>query len=176
MGITIDAVGTIQLRSRQCDSLTGHRRPVHTATVLAPRSPEGRDHDHVNNGPRRDGRNEYRDQLYAEHGIAIELDGRLAHPGDARWDDIRRDNAAAAVGVTDAALRLDRGDDNSVPCRGRDREGTSQQGLRRSAAVFGRLSHRAAGRPYPARERAPQRANGRHVCCVTASWDSSEAA
>lgn len=45
---------------------------------------------------RRGGRNEYRDQLYEAYGIALELDGRVAHPGDRRWDDIRRDNAAAA--------------------------------------------------------------------------------
>lgn len=45
---------------------------------------------------RRGGHNEYRDQLYEAYGIALELDGRVAHPGDARWDDIRRDNAAAA--------------------------------------------------------------------------------
>jgi hypothetical protein len=38
----------------------------------------------------------YRDKLYAKFGIALELDGRVAHPGDRRWDDIRRDNAAAA--------------------------------------------------------------------------------
>jgi len=48
---------------------------------------------------RRDGRNEYRDQLYAKYRTAIELDGRLAHPDEARWNDIRRDNAAAAVGI-----------------------------------------------------------------------------
>jgi hypothetical protein len=63
---------------------------------------------------RRDGRNEYRDQLYAEHGIAIELDGRLAHPGDARWDDIRRDNAAAAIGVT--TLRYGWAEVTTTPC------------------------------------------------------------
>jgi hypothetical protein len=49
---------------------------------------------------RRDGRSEYRDQLYGDYGTAIELDGRAAHPGDTRWNDIRRDNAAAALGIT----------------------------------------------------------------------------
>jgi hypothetical protein len=45
---------------------------------------------------RRGSHNEYRDKLYSAFGVALELDGRAAHPGDKRWDDIRRDNAAAA--------------------------------------------------------------------------------
>jgi hypothetical protein len=63
---------------------------------------------------RRDGRNEYRDQLYADYGTAIELDGRLAHPGDTRWVDIRRDNAAAAIGVT--TLRYGWAEVTKTPC------------------------------------------------------------
>ena len=46
----------------------------------------------------RDGRREYRDVLYDEYDLIVELDGRAAHPGDTRWRDIRRDNAAAADG------------------------------------------------------------------------------
>ncbi len=64
---------------------------------------------------RRNGRNEYRDQLYAEYGIAIELDGRAAHPGDTRWKDIRRDNAAAAAGIT--TLRYGWLDVTASPCQ-----------------------------------------------------------
>lgn len=64
---------------------------------------------------RRDGRNEYRDQLYAAYGTAVELDGKVAHPGDARWDDIRRDNAAAAMGIT--TLRYGWRDITATPCR-----------------------------------------------------------
>ena len=64
---------------------------------------------------RRNGRNEYRDQLYEDYGMAVELDGRLAHPGDTRWDDIRRDNAAAAMGVT--TLRYSWRDVTATPCR-----------------------------------------------------------
>jgi hypothetical protein len=45
---------------------------------------------------RRDDHNEYRDRLYRAFSVAVELDGRVAHPGDRRWADIRRDNAAAA--------------------------------------------------------------------------------
>jgi predicted transcriptional regulator of viral defense system len=48
---------------------------------------------------RRDGHNEYRDTLYEAYSTAVELDGRLAHPADERWSDIRRDNAAAGTGI-----------------------------------------------------------------------------
>jgi hypothetical protein len=41
----------------------------------------------------------YRDVLYDQYAVAVELDGRAAHPGDRRWSDIRRDNAAAADGI-----------------------------------------------------------------------------
>jgi very-short-patch-repair endonuclease len=64
---------------------------------------------------RRGGRNEYRDQLYAEYSIAIELDGRAAHPGDTRWKDIQRDNAAAAAGIT--TLRYGWLEVTTSPCR-----------------------------------------------------------
>jgi Transcriptional regulator, AbiEi antitoxin len=44
------------------------------------------------------GRSAYRDVLYDEYGLIVELDGKIAHPGDRRWLDISRDNAAAATG------------------------------------------------------------------------------
>ena len=47
----------------------------------------------------RDRHREYRDVLYDEFALAVELDGKLAHPDDKRWLDIHRDNAAAATGV-----------------------------------------------------------------------------
>jgi len=48
---------------------------------------------------RRDGRNLYRDTLYEAYQTVVELDGRVAHPDDTRWDDIHRDNAAATTGL-----------------------------------------------------------------------------
>jgi hypothetical protein len=45
-----------------------------------------------------DGRSQYRDRLYDEYALVVELDGRLAHPADTRWNDTMRDNAAAAEG------------------------------------------------------------------------------
>lgn len=43
-------------------------------------------------------RTEYRDILYEHFATCVELDGQLAHPSEARWRDIRRDNAVAADG------------------------------------------------------------------------------
>lgn len=64
----------------------------------------------ANHGSRRT----YRDVLYQEYGIVIELDGQVAHPGDARWLDISRDNSAAAGGVI--TLRYGYRDLVASPC------------------------------------------------------------
>ena len=62
----------------------------------------------------RGARIEYRDVLYQSCGVAVELDGRVAHPGDLRWRDIRRDNAALADGVI--TLRYGWTDVTEHPC------------------------------------------------------------
>jgi len=49
-----------------------------------------------------DGRTVYRDAYYEEYQLAVELDGRLAHPDDERWRDSQRDNQARARGVETA--------------------------------------------------------------------------
>jgi hypothetical protein len=59
-------------------------------------------------------RSEYRDALYEEFGVAVELDGQVAHPGDLRWRDIRRDNAALADGII--TLRYGWTDVTERPC------------------------------------------------------------
>jgi hypothetical protein len=47
----------------------------------------------------------YRDAVYREMGVAVELDGRLGHePGRARWDDMDRDLAAATAGLLTVRL------------------------------------------------------------------------
>jgi predicted transcriptional regulator of viral defense system len=46
-----------------------------------------------------DGKTVYRDAYYEEYQVAVELDGRLAHPDDERWRDCQRDNRAGARGV-----------------------------------------------------------------------------
>ena len=40
-------------------------------------------------------RNAYRDVLYEQFGVAVETDGAVAHPPEARWRDRERDNASA---------------------------------------------------------------------------------
>jgi hypothetical protein len=46
-----------------------------------------------------DGKAVYRDAYYDEYQVAVELDGRLAHPDEERWRDSRRDNKAGAQGI-----------------------------------------------------------------------------
>jgi predicted transcriptional regulator of viral defense system len=46
-----------------------------------------------------DGKAVYRDAYYDEYRVAVELDGRLAHPDEERWRDSQRDNKAGAQGV-----------------------------------------------------------------------------
>jgi hypothetical protein len=46
-----------------------------------------------------DGKSAYRDGYYEEYQVAVELDGRLAHPDDERWRDSHRDILASAQGV-----------------------------------------------------------------------------
>jgi hypothetical protein len=44
------------------------------------------------------GRRGRRDRVYAEYGVAVELDGRLGHQDEDQWRDKARDNAAAVGG------------------------------------------------------------------------------
>ena len=46
-----------------------------------------------------DGKTVYRDVYYEEYQLAVELDGRLAHPDEERWRDSQRDNQASVRGV-----------------------------------------------------------------------------
>ena len=61
------------------------------------------------------GLNAYRDRLYPQYLTVVELDGRAAHPGDERWNDIRRDNATSAGGIL--PLRYGWLDVTAEPCR-----------------------------------------------------------
>jgi predicted transcriptional regulator of viral defense system len=49
-----------------------------------------------------DGKVAYRDVYYEKYRLAVELDGRLAHPDDERWRDSLRDNKANARGIATA--------------------------------------------------------------------------
>jgi hypothetical protein len=46
-----------------------------------------------------DGKVSYRDIYYKDYQVAVELDGRLAHPDEERWSDRLRDTTAHALGV-----------------------------------------------------------------------------
>jgi hypothetical protein len=63
----------------------------------------------------RDRRKNYRDNRYEAYRVCVELDGRIAHPDDKRWQDRRRDNAAAAEGLV--TLRFTWADVTRQPCR-----------------------------------------------------------
>ena len=64
---------------------------------------------------RESGRSQYRDEVYEQYQTVVELDGRAAHPGDTRWEDIRRDNAAAAAGLV--TLRYGWHQVTTTPCQ-----------------------------------------------------------
>lgn len=60
------------------------------------------------------GRTRYLDNLYAAEGVVVELDGQAAHPAEARWLDIHRDNAHASSGLI--TLRYSWPDITLRPC------------------------------------------------------------
>jgi very-short-patch-repair endonuclease len=59
-------------------------------------------------------RSAYLDNLYAAFGLAVELDGRAAHPAEERWQDIHRDNFFASSGIV--TLRDSWSDVAGRPC------------------------------------------------------------
>jgi hypothetical protein len=56
----------------------------------------------------------YLDNLYEEFGVGVELDGLAAHPAEARWQDIHRDNYFARSGII--TLRYNWADVTLRPC------------------------------------------------------------
>jgi len=56
----------------------------------------------------------FRDIHYRRYGVAVELDGTASHPDEQRWQDKRRDNAAAADGIF--TLRYGWADVTERPC------------------------------------------------------------
>ncbi len=64
---------------------------------------------------RRGSRSQYLDNLYEDQRVAVELDGRAAHPVHARWADIYRDNFFARYGII--TLRYNWSDITGRPCQ-----------------------------------------------------------
>lgn len=60
-------------------------------------------------------RTRYLDNRYREFRVAVELDGRAAHPAEARWRDIHRDNASA--GEDTVTLRYGWAEVTQNPCQ-----------------------------------------------------------
>jgi hypothetical protein len=58
--------------------------------------------------------NRYLDNLYAEYGVCVELDGTAAHPADEQWRDKRRDNMNSVNGII--TLRFGYVDVSNHPC------------------------------------------------------------
>jgi hypothetical protein len=63
----------------------------------------------------RGSRPHYFDNLYADFGVAVELDGRAAHRPEDRWADTPRDNFFAGVGIV--TLRYGWADVTERPCQ-----------------------------------------------------------
>jgi hypothetical protein len=63
----------------------------------------------------RGSRSNYLDTLYADFGLAVELDGRAAHRARDRWHDAHRDNFLAAAGIV--TLRYSWADVTERPCQ-----------------------------------------------------------
>jgi very-short-patch-repair endonuclease len=59
-------------------------------------------------------RSQYLDDIYEEFSVAVELDGRAAHPVERRWADIHRDNFCARSGIV--TLRYNWADVTSRAC------------------------------------------------------------
>jgi very-short-patch-repair endonuclease len=64
---------------------------------------------------RRGPRSQYLDNLYEDQRVAVELDGRAAHPAQNRWADIHRDNFFARYGII--TLRYNWSDVTGRPCQ-----------------------------------------------------------
>ncbi|MBO0774149.1 MAG: hypothetical protein J2P35_22070 [Actinobacteria bacterium] len=99
----------------------------------------------------RGGRREYQDIAYERYLTVVELDGRAAHPAEARWLDVRRDNANAASGQV--TLRFGWAD-------------VSQRACLTAAMVGGTLAHRGwhgtlrrCGPACPVRSHQPLRSD-----------------
>jgi hypothetical protein len=116
---TMDQRGRLRWRADLAEALSADQAGIHSAlerryarAVERPHAlPPGTRQAPVRRGQR----TEYRDVLYEAYGVAIELDGRAAHPGDTRWRDIYRDNAAAAEGIV--TLRYGWLDIRQRPCQ-----------------------------------------------------------
>ena len=102
---------------------------------------------------RPDGRRGFRDRVYTEYGVVVELDGRLAHPAENQWKDKARDNAAAAEGKQ--SLRYDWTQRAVAGLRDRRGGGQGAQACTAGTAVPGRARPVAPSSPSLSSSPAP---------------------
>jgi very-short-patch-repair endonuclease len=102
-------------------------------------------------------RRAYRDVLYEDYGLIVELDGQAAHPEDERWLDTSRDNSAAAAGLS--TLRYGYRDVLHEPClvAAQVADALQRRGWPESPR---RCSARC---PLPAPPERPERKNGEDI-------------
>ena len=91
----------------------------------------------------RAGQRQYQDVTYQAYGVVVELDGRVAHPAELRWRDIRRDNGSAAAGQV--TLRYGWPDVTQRPCLVAAEVGAVLSGR----GWDGRLRHCGSACPLP---------------------------
>ncbi|HEY5354568.1 MAG TPA: type IV toxin-antitoxin system AbiEi family antitoxin domain-containing protein [Streptosporangiaceae bacterium] len=111
----------------------------------------------------RDGQHQYQDVTYQAFGVVVELDGRVAHPEELRWRDIRRDNASAVDGQQ--TLRYGWADVTERPCEVADEVGAllfgrGWNGRLRGAAGPASSPPGQPAEPDPPKDLVPTRATG----------------
>jgi hypothetical protein len=103
-----------QLRQALLDVDDGVRSPLEYRYVHGVERAHGLPHPDRQAEAVRQGSRIFRDMLYRKYRVAVELDGAASHPDEQRWQDKRRDNAAAADGIV--TLRYGWADVTERPC------------------------------------------------------------
>lgn len=105
----------MELTSALTDTDEGIQSPLEWRYVHRVERPHGLPKAERQAMSRAGGRTRYLDNRYREFAVAVELDGQAAHPAEARWRDVRRDNASAGMGII--TLRYGWAEVTEEPCR-----------------------------------------------------------
>ncbi|HTZ27679.1 MAG TPA: hypothetical protein VMC83_27020 [Streptosporangiaceae bacterium] len=103
-----------ELRQALLDVADGVRSPLEYRYVHGVERAHGLPHPDRQAEAVRHGTRIFRDIHYRKYRVAVELDGAASHPDEQRWQDKRRDNAAAADGIV--TLRYGWADVTERPC------------------------------------------------------------
>jgi very-short-patch-repair endonuclease len=114
----IDARPKLQWRSELADALDDVGEGVHSKLewryVREVERPHGLPRAKRQAPSKAVGRKRYFDNHYEGFYVVVELDGKAAHPVEARWSDIHRDNVTATAGIV--TLRYSWADVTLYPC------------------------------------------------------------